>query len=311
MNTNDRNDRIISILQGINRYGNMSKIAEILYLTQPYISRVIKSLEDQYQVSFVNRQAHPLRLTYAGEFYLQKLIEMNRFNRDIEHTMKSFSGQSAGHVTIGINPTLSFIISPIIMRALKFKYPHIQVNLIEIPSKKLEQKLSNQEIDLYIGINNFTVPNLKHDTLYTEGVTVVYPLRLLQDNDTSLQTDHIPELLDQRDFIETTLNSGLQRFSDSYFAKYNIKPNIVMQNVMMQTAFRMACNGIGATLVPNSLETLLPASQEVKFIQLNLNDYSMNIDLAYLGQVSQSESVVKLIEVIQNIDFSKKLKLNR
>ena len=310
MNFNNHNERTIAILRGIDRYGNMTKIGEKLYLTQPYISRVIKSLETDYQVDFVDRSQHPLRLTYAGKYYLEKLIAISRFSNEIEHTMHEFSGQHVGQVTLGINPTLSLIVTPIILAKFQKQYPNIQVNLIELPSRQLEQQLANQQIDLYIGINNFNIPNLISHLLYTESVTLVYPHISIPPVTPILTDKAIANLLNHADFIETTLNSGLQRFSDSYFAKYNIKPNIVMQNVMMSTAFRMACAGIGATFIPNSLQNSLLVKQPIQLIQLDPKNYHMSIELSYHQQALHNESAVKMCDVIHSINFNDALQLS-
>src|SRR5689334_2237931 len=47
--------------------GNISRAAKSIFLTQPALSRQIKALEDEVGQCLLERQAHSIRLTPAGE----------------------------------------------------------------------------------------------------------------------------------------------------------------------------------------------------------------------------------------------------
>src|SRR5512141_1770237 len=52
--------------------GNISQAAKRIYLTQPALSRQIKLLEDEIGQCLLERQAHSIRLTPAGETLLRE-----------------------------------------------------------------------------------------------------------------------------------------------------------------------------------------------------------------------------------------------
>jgi DNA-binding MarR family transcriptional regulator len=57
--------------------GNTSRAAQKLFLTQPALSRQIKSLEDEIGQCVLERSAHSIRLTPAGEALLREACDLS------------------------------------------------------------------------------------------------------------------------------------------------------------------------------------------------------------------------------------------
>src|SRR5437016_9803798 len=58
--------------------GNISRAAQKVFLTQPALSRQIKALEESIGQLLLDRQAHSIRLTPAGQTLLQEARELLR-----------------------------------------------------------------------------------------------------------------------------------------------------------------------------------------------------------------------------------------
>src|SRR5437762_9399100 len=56
--------------------GNISRAAKKIFLTQPALSRQIKALEHEIGQCLLERQAHSIRLTPAGEALLREAREL-------------------------------------------------------------------------------------------------------------------------------------------------------------------------------------------------------------------------------------------
>ncbi len=58
------NSKLLSFLEEIKAQGNMSKAAQALFVTQPYISRVIKNAEVNFGVKLIDSiiTSHPIDL---------------------------------------------------------------------------------------------------------------------------------------------------------------------------------------------------------------------------------------------------------
>lgn len=55
----------------ISRCGNISKAAQLLCLTQPYLSNILKDLENELHITIFNRSRTGVTLTEAGQEFLQ------------------------------------------------------------------------------------------------------------------------------------------------------------------------------------------------------------------------------------------------
>ena len=56
--------------------GNISRAAKKIFLTQSALSRQIKALEDEIGQCLLERQAHSIRLTPAGEILLREARDL-------------------------------------------------------------------------------------------------------------------------------------------------------------------------------------------------------------------------------------------
>ncbi len=68
------NSNLLFFLQSIQETGSISETARQLYVTQPYVSRIIKEAEKKYDVTLLVREHHPITLTIAGRKLLEYLL---------------------------------------------------------------------------------------------------------------------------------------------------------------------------------------------------------------------------------------------
>ncbi|GAW71713.1 LysR family transcriptional regulator [Lentilactobacillus parakefiri] len=128
------NSKLLSFLEEIQAQGNMSKAAQALFVTQPYISRVIKNAEVNFGVKLIDRSSHPIQLTYAGERLLAFLQEENRLRANLDREMTHLSQFKYGHLTIASNEVVTNdLYKPVLVRFYN-KYPNIHAQITRMTS---------------------------------------------------------------------------------------------------------------------------------------------------------------------------------
>jgi DNA-binding transcriptional LysR family regulator len=131
---------------------SFSKAAETLFISQPAISRHIKSLEQQYHISLFERKGNSITLTDEGALLLEHVKKAKELQRQMEFEVTSVAGQqqAKGNLVIGASTTVALYVIPKILSAFHQKYPHIKLRLVNRNSENILKALLDHEIDFGI-----------------------------------------------------------------------------------------------------------------------------------------------------------------
>ena len=73
---------------------SFSKASHVLYISQPAISRHIKTLEEYYHTKLFNRSGAHISLTAAGQLLLERLTQVKAIQQQTEHEIAVISTPS-------------------------------------------------------------------------------------------------------------------------------------------------------------------------------------------------------------------------
>ena len=68
--------RVLNYFLVVAQEENITRAAEVLNLTQPTLSRQLKSLEDELDIILFDRTNHAITLTEAGRLFRQRAQDM-------------------------------------------------------------------------------------------------------------------------------------------------------------------------------------------------------------------------------------------
>ncbi|WP_461215502.1 LysR family transcriptional regulator [Lacticaseibacillus sp. GG6-2] len=249
----DRENQLILILDSLERTGNISQTAAELFLTQPTVSKIIRTQEKEFGCDFIDRTVHPLKLTYAGEYYLTKIRQLAQSYQTLSNNLQAYANDQHGRITLGINPSLAQVVLPRLLPKFHLQYPQVELQLRERDSLSLQQSVQNGELDIYIGVTPTYNAALAYRRLYTDTAALILPARLAPKRLPSQPVADISPLVNGKDFIIETQDSDFQRSVDAYLTKFSVTPNIVLQTANLTTACILATSGLGATIIPMSM----------------------------------------------------------
>lgn len=92
----DRLEYVLTIIEE----KNITRAAKRLYITQPTLTKYINQLEEEYGVKLFDRTASPIRLTEAGQLYVQKKMAMTEEERSLRTRLKELAAKKIT-LTIG------------------------------------------------------------------------------------------------------------------------------------------------------------------------------------------------------------------
>jgi DNA-binding transcriptional LysR family regulator len=131
---------------------SFSKAAQVLFITQPAVSKHVKILEDQYKVPLFERKGASILLTPAGKMLYDHLVKASEIQRRIEYDLSTLSNvsQASGHLRLGASTTIALYILPSILSSFQREFSNIGVQLVNRNSEYILNALLSHEVDLGI-----------------------------------------------------------------------------------------------------------------------------------------------------------------
>lgn len=296
----NKENQIIKILTTLRDVGSISRTAEQLYLTQPTVSKLIRQEEDKYHVQLIDRKQHPLKLTAAGEFYLESIQNLNHSYQLMANQLSLFHPYLSQTITIGVNPAVAVSILPKILPTLKNTYPEVKIRIMESPSIAVEQRLLDQEIDVYLGMKPSYHDFLSYQSIYTGGGILLIKKDQIEGAIPKQPVNDLSPYLNNQELVIETNDSGFQHVVDSYLTQFNISPKIILETANIETAKNLALAGYGATIIP---ENMLPefVNQDIAVIYINPDVFKVDFTIAYQSHSKNIEIINQFIDTAQQV----------
>lgn len=154
---------------------SFSKAADALFISQPAISRHIKSLEREYRISLFERKGNSIALTDEGSLLYTHVKKAKELQRQMEFDVTSMAGKqlAKGSLIIGASTTVALYVIPKVLSAFHQKYPNIRLRLVNRNSDNILKALLDHEIDFGIMEQRTKISSAKYQFFLTDEVIPV------------------------------------------------------------------------------------------------------------------------------------------
>jgi len=131
---------------------SFSKASQVLFMSQPAISKHIKALEKQYKTNLFERKGHSILLSDAGKLLYSRLMEARKIQHQLEFELSTIKDrlQAKGQLKLGASTTVALYILPKILSAFHQKYPDVKISLLNRNSETIVNALIDEDIDVGI-----------------------------------------------------------------------------------------------------------------------------------------------------------------
>lgn len=137
-------------IEAVARHGSIRKAAEVLSITSTSLNRRILSMEEELGVDLFERLPRGVRLTSAGELFLQSarmhLAELER----VKGQISDLKGVRRGHISIACSQALLPSFLPEQIAIYRKKHPGVTFNVLLRDRTAAEQALVDMTSDLAI-----------------------------------------------------------------------------------------------------------------------------------------------------------------
>ncbi|SIQ43260.1 LysR family transcriptional regulator, nitrogen assimilation regulatory protein [Rhizobium sp. RU35A] len=272
-------------------FGNLSRVAEKLDISQPALSRQIAALEREVGAPLFFRNGRGLTLTPAGEIFRTRaeaiLEEIARVPGEVMHAVDTPSGRLA----FGAPPFMGRILTGELVANYVEAYPHVRLRVRGAHSFQLREAIFFRDIDIGILAAPLTEPDLHTEPLLQEQLYFVGP------SDSGLSQDVPVSLEDVADkpLILTPRPDGLRTLIDTEFARIGRRAKVAVETeyAPMDDLIRRK---VGYAIMPHCGMINSPLTQ---FSWAPIRDLYVQWLIASLENVERSLAARRLIEMLK------------
>lgn len=167
------NDKDFQYTLMVAKCHSFSQAAQLLYLSQPALSRYISNLEKALGVTLFDRSASPIQLTSAGQRFCAYAADILELENKLRSELQTCSSMSGKAIKLGVPMvTGEYMLSRILPPLMK-KYPGMKIDPIQDISSNLCQRLAAHKLDIAFVCTPVVGSSLRSDPLVAEDIYLV------------------------------------------------------------------------------------------------------------------------------------------
>lgn len=296
----------LSYLIAVDNHRHFARAAESCFVTQPTLSMQIQKLEDELGVLLFDRSKHPVRPTSIGEKLIQQARTILNEAERMQQILQESKNVLEGPFKLGIIPTVTSSIVPRFLRQFNKKFPKIQLQIIELTTEMILERLQKDDLDAAILATPLDERSIIEKPLYYEPFMAYIPADHKLGKESFITNSEI----DIDDVL--LLNEG-HCFRNSVLNLCNSSPSLSAKNVDLasgnfDTLVKLAKKGYGMTLLPY-LYALDLSDEEQSFVKPIADPKpTREISLVYTRAELKIKVIEELAQIIKNSVPEKLLK---
>ncbi|WP_017811133.1 cidABC operon transcriptional activator CidR [Paenibacillus shenyangensis] len=231
------------------RLRSFTKAAEALFITQPTISKTIRSLEEELGAPLFNRVGRSVELTDAGKVIEQQAQNIVKSFHSLSSQLDDLRNLESGHLRIGLPPMIGSRFFPQIIGRFHQIYPNVTIQLFEDGGKKVESDVVNGSLDIGVTVLPVTENVLEYFSFTEEKLNLIVPNNHPLAERSEVQMSELAEdffIIFREDFtlhgriIEACIRVGFH-------------PRIIYESSQWDLISEMVGAGLGVALLPETI----------------------------------------------------------
>ena len=241
----------LRILKAIATEKNFTKAAKVLYISQPSLSKQMKTLEKNLGITLINRESNKIFLTENGKIFLKYSERILALCEESCRALIDLKNGDRGNLKIGASQTIGTYLMPQILSLFAQNYPQIDLKIQVNSTPIIINNILKRKID--IAIVGGEIPNKFRKNLIIKNF-VKDEIKLIISTIHPVAKKKIinKEDLYYLNFISLNSNSTIQKFIDSKLIQNQIETKqlkVIMELNSVEGIKTAVSLGLGAAFV--------------------------------------------------------------
>lgn len=268
--------------------GSFTRAAEVLNYTQSGISRIVQDLEEEWQLSLLERSKAGVELTSDG-MKLLPVIKIICHQHDLLMTqVDELRNLESGLIRIGTFSSVATHWLPPMIKRFRNEYPKIEFELLLGDYQEIEEWINDGRVDFGF-LRLPTNKNFEHQLVEEDRLLAVLPKGhpLTEKERISIQ--------DMTIYPFMLLEKGTNRDIIELFKKYQLTPQVFFTTWDDFSIMSMVENGLGISILPELILKRSPYKLELR--ELDVPEFR-RIGLAMRNRKSLSLAAARFLSYL-------------
>ncbi|WP_139853591.1 LysR family transcriptional regulator [Acinetobacter pullicarnis] len=270
--------------------GSISMAAELLFITQPAVTKRIHTLEEYFGVKLFESAGRGIQATHAAHSLLPKVRSWLNDLSDIHYTLSHEQNQVSGKLKIGTSHHIGLHHLPKHLKNYVQQYADVVLDVHFVDSEQAHEQVLSSDLELaFLTLPPVLDQRLSYVTIWEDPlVFVVAPFHpLAQKKDLRLE-DLIayPSLL-------PAVQTYTSQITLAEFEKRGLKPKVSMSNNPLESIRMLVSIGLGWSVLP---KTLLNQDLQQLHIPIQMNRH---LGMVWHPGRTQSRAAQELIQMMK------------
>lgn len=232
------------------RERSISKAAEKLFVSQPYLSQYVTKLEKSMETKLLDRTKSPIGVTQAGMIYYRYLESSRQLHQKLMSDLSDLNNQRSSQLHIGFSPWRGSSFIPQMLPLFLSANPNTKVVLHEYPVNELYPRVENNTIDFAVrNINLDTPQNFTFEILcYEDILLAAHKDHPLTPRLSEVMREGVMKpmyLLEKERFILLHSSMIIGRCINNYFDRIKFMPFQSIRTTNNATAMNLVAKKLG------------------------------------------------------------------
>ena len=154
--------RTLQYFLAVTKEENITRAAESLHISQPYLSKQLMELENEFGKQLLIRGKRKITLTEDGIILRKRAEEILSLVEKTEYDLSSNNSQIGGEIIIGGNPTITVLNTAARLRS---KYPDVHFQFYSSDAIDVLERLEHGSIDFAVFLEPIDISEYNYISL--------------------------------------------------------------------------------------------------------------------------------------------------
>ena len=232
----------------VGTFENFTRAAQLLHVSQPSVTKAIKSLEAELQLTLIDRSQKKISLTEEGKVFFEHTKKIIQAIEDAQQDMQCFKLQKNNVIRFGLPPMVESYLFPNLFIKFQTAHPEISLEIKEFGnSDEILQKLRDGIFDFGIIFKSCDQKN----KLSTNILDDEFKLCLAKNHKLlSLNEITFENLRDEKFILQKAGTYQHQKIIE-ICSKYGYDPKILLCTSQLKTLKQLVAAGTGISFLPS------------------------------------------------------------